>query len=311
MCSRRRSVLVAAALAVAGAVSLPAQTPVQGPARERALLARAESLLTWSVRQDSIVLAQRRTVWQARPVEHNGLVIVLPSVVSIADAKRGLDSASVLLREFGAIPEVFTRSLALYNLRAIGSDSVLAQPQFRTRLRVQLGLTGTVDGRESIDGWDVGAAVMKAFAESRDSTWATWLPAEFGIGGWPRNHAWGAYRELTESPWSVGVRCVAGQPAGCRLWLGLDRDSAPYAMRYTVADLRGLYAKEPQFGWFVRSERAVACVQGDDDACVAHAIRSRNPDEIPANGAGAGGFHGVGRRTLRSCDGNLGGFTGA
>ena len=284
-----------ATLGVGGAVPLvaqaPAQAPAQGPAGDRALLSRAESLLAWSVARDSVVLAKSRTAYRAHLVESGGLVLVVPGVVPTARGRLALDSARSLLREFGGIPEDFPRSLVIYNRQARDTGAVLASPALRARVWVQVGpLTLDTGGVWTIDGWDVAQAVLQAYRQSLDGDWHAWLPSHYGLGEWERASAWQAYRELTESPWSVGGRCVAGDPAGCRLWLGIDRDSAPYVTRYSATELR-TYASSSSQQWFTaRSDRGAACLRGEVAACVEYAIQQQRPLPFPAAD--------VGRRSL-------------
>jgi len=264
---------------------------LKGLARDRALLSRAESLLAWSVAKDSTLLAARRVAWRARLAEAGGLVLVVPSVVPAENARRALDSAQSLLREFGGIPEAFPRSLVIYNWEARDTGVVLASPVLSARTRVQFPLTPPAFGVGwTVNGWTVAASVLQAYRASLDDDWRTWLPTDFGLGGWERSIAWQAYRELTESPWSVGVRCVSGEPAGCRLWLGIDRDSAPYTTRYSAAELRTYLSSSSQEWHTRRSDRGVACLQGEDAACVEYAIHEQRPIQTPAAP--------VGRRSL-------------
>lgn len=291
MSSSLRVLLVTLAVLCLGcAAPLVAQAPLEGSARDRALLSRAESLLAWSVARDSTLLAARRVAWRARLAESGGLVLVVPSVVPAENARRALDSAQALLREFGGIPEAFPRSLVIYNSEATDTGVVLASPVLRARTRVQVGLMQVTGGSWTVNGWMVAASVMQAYRASLDDGWRTWLPTEFGLGGWERSLAWQAYRELTESPWSVGVRCVSGEPAGCRLWLGIDQDSAPYTRRYTAAELRTYLSSSSQERHTARSDRGVACLQGEDAACVEYAMHEQRPMQIPAAP--------VGRRSL-------------
>ena len=282
MCSPLRSLLATLAiLSVVGTAPLTAQMPLEARTRDRALLARAESLLTWSVAKDSALLAARRVAWRARLAEAGGLVLAVPSVVPADDARRSLDSARSLLNEFGGIPEAFSRSLLIYSARALDTGVVLGTPALRARVRVLVGLVSTDTlGNWTVDSWDVAQSVMRAYRESRHSEWRDWLPADFGLGGWNRAAAWLAYDELTASPWSVGAHCVEGDLAGCRLWLGIDRDSAPYSMRYTVAELRNYFSSRSWFAW--RSDRGVACLNGEDAACVEMATLSQRPMIVPA-----------------------------
>ena len=287
MCSPLRSLVVtAAALCLAHAAPLAAQAPLQGPARDRVLLARAESLLAWAVARDSAVLAERRAAWRARLSEVGGLVLVVPSVVPAERARRSLDSAQSLLREFGGIPESFPRSLVIYSNRGLDTGAVMASPALRARTRAQVGLGQDTSGSWTVDGWDVAASVMQAYRASLDDDWRTWLPTDFGLGVWGRGPALRAYSELTKSPWSVGARCVSGELAGCRLWLGIDRDSAPYSTRYTAVELRTYFSLDSRHWWVAQSKQGVACVQGEDAACVEYASQARQLERFPADGIG-------------------------
>jgi hypothetical protein len=282
---RRSLLLAAAALWAVGATPLAAQSPAaQEPAaaRERALVARADSVLAWSVSRDSALLAASRTAWRARLTESQGMVLVLPGVVPADDAQRALDSARALLRDFGGIPEGFPRTVVLFNFRALDTGAVLGAPALRSRTRVLVSLTGTEGGGETVEAANVAYSVMQAYQESLDISWHIWLPIDFGLDAGHRSAMWNAYRELTESRWSVGARCVAGEAAGCRLWLGIDPDSSPYSMRFTVADLRAFLSSGSEEWVTLRSDLGSACLKRDDAACVDYARRAHRPEPIPA-----------------------------
>ena len=288
MCSPIRALLVTTVvLGIAGAAPLVAQEPLSGLARDRALLSRAESLLAWSVAKDSTLQAARSVAWRARLAEAGGLVLVVPGVVPAENARRSLDSAHSLLREFGGIPEAFPRSLVVYNQQALDTGAALAAPALRARARVPVGLMSPdARGSWAVNGWDVATSLMQAYRATLDYDWRTWLPADFGLGGWERNAAWQVYQELTESPWLAGARCVSGMPASCRMWLGIDRDSAPYTTRYDATELRTYFSSGVREWRVVRSDRGVACLHGEDAACVEYAIQVQQPPPFPAFDAG-------------------------
>lgn len=284
MCSPRLFLLVASlALCLVRVAPVAAQVHQPDMVRERVLLARAESLLDWAVKQDSEALNRRRADWRARLSESGGLVIVLPKVVRVDDTRLALDSARSLLREFGGIPEAFLGSLVIFSDQALDTGVVLAAPGLRARLRVQVSLMvkETADNW-TIQPWQVASSVMQAYRLSLDKEWRTWLPADYGLGAWERAQALWAYGELTRSPWSVGTRCVAGEPASCRRWLGLDRDSSPYTTRYAVAELRSYFSSGSQEWYTARSDQGVACLQGEDAACVDYARHAQRPPQIPS-----------------------------
>ena len=128
-------------------------------------------------------------------------------------------------------------------------------------------------------GWWVALAVLRAYRATLDAEWRAWLPAEYGLRrAAPRGESlsWQAFNPTTAA---AGAGCLAGDPARCRHWLGLDRDSDPYAERFRAAELRSFF----DLDWSSHSDsRARPCLQGNDAACLAYARETGRPPAVPA-----------------------------
>lgn len=281
----------AAVAALVWAGGLAAQVPPGATPRERTLLARVDSL--WAqlrAREERERQAVRERA-RARLVETGGLAVVVPGQVPAEAALRSLDTAVVVLSDFGAIPESFARSVVVVIAGATDTGSVLAAPVVRDRRRVpvggiQLGAGGGGGPSFNLPVIVVASAIAWAYRDTRDAAWREWLPGNYGIGPWTRSATWTSFESLTRSPWSVGARCLAGEVRGCRLWLGVDRDSVPYTARYRSGELREFFERDRK--WI--AERSVAgrdCLSGAGAACYAYALEEPHPvPAIPADEAG-------------------------
>jgi hypothetical protein len=277
-------VLVLSALFVASAAPVRGQSPEEMDRRERRLLARAESL---QAQAEAQVAARDSVFWdrlrRPRVIQSRGATLVVGEAVPAAAAQRALDSAQALLRVFGAVPQQFAGRLVLYSLVDTTGDA-LRRPGFGSKRPIRVDLYRT--GPDSVPSWSIGTdAVAQALAaeyrDSLDLDWRYWLPYGYAVPQWTRSNAWQAFQELTRSPLSVAGRCVAGDVAGCRLWLAIDRDGEPFAERFTGADLRN---RLREFSFRVAdrtSEMGHACLEGVDAECVAYFQAERLTD-MPA-----------------------------
>jgi hypothetical protein len=276
--------LALAALLVVCAAPVRGQSPEETDRRERRLLARAESLQAQeAVRAD----ARQSAYWsrfRPRVIQSRGATLVVGEAVSAASAQQALDSGLTLLRTFGAVPERFAGRLVLYGMVDTRRDT-LSRLGIGSRrlLRVDVSQTGP----DSAQSWSVGAdAIARALAneyrDSLDVDWRHWLPYGYAVPHWTRSSTWGAFQELTRTPLSVAGRCVAGETAGCRLWLAIDRDAEPFAERFTGADLRNRLRGR---SWWSdaagASEVGHACIEGVDAACIAF-FRAQGFSDISA-----------------------------
>jgi hypothetical protein len=260
-------------LGCAGPVS--AQVPAGATPRERALLSRADSLY----RQIEARAEQERRLERERSravlVEDSGWAIVVPGQIPAVRALHSLDTTRTILREFGGIPDGFARSLVVVVASATDTGRALSAPIVRDRTRVRLSgiqYSGS-PGRDPILNLPpsvLAGAFERAFKESRDGDWRDWLPWDFGFRPWTRAAAWGAFQSLTTSPWIAGGGCLAGDPAACRRWLGVDRDSAPFRARYDAAELRADVIRRALPVGRVSPDGA-ACLAGKGEACYAFA----------------------------------------
>jgi hypothetical protein len=224
-------------------------------------------------------------------VESAGLAVVVPGQVTPDAAVRALDSAEALLRDFGGIPEEFARSVVFVFVNATDTAAALAASVAQGRRRVPIGgiqLTERKGGGSAynVSGLIVASAVAVAYRDARGGDWRAWLPGDYGIGPWGRGAMWSAFGSLARSRWLVGSRCLAGDVAGCRLWLGVDREASPYQARYRAEELRDYlddYGK-----WMAqRSPAGRDCLSGAASACFAYALEEHHPfPAVPADETG-------------------------
>jgi len=285
--------LALAALLVVSATPVRGQSPEETDRRERRLLARAESLLA---QEEARVVAKKEAFWsrlRPRVIQTRGATFVVGEAVPAASAQRALDSGLTLLRTLGAVPERFAGRFVLYGMVDTRRDT-LSRLGFGSRRLLLVDVSQA--GPDSSPSWSVSAdAVARALAveyrDSLDVDWRHWLPYGYAVPHWTRANTWGAFQELTRSPLSVAGRCVAGEVAGCRLWLAIDRDTEPFADRFTGADLRNLLPKSSLSNAASASEVGDACIEGIDAACVSF-FRARSFSDIPAPEASRRGLLG-------------------
>jgi hypothetical protein len=169
-----------------------------------------------------------------------------------------LRSDSILARA-GVVPSSFIRGVILVMRDAADTAAVLAAAGLADRRRLELNIAPPLT---QLDDWWVLGAVVAAYSASLDSAWAEWAQHAWGFIRWPDRMAERGGRELLAPAWSVADRCLAGEALGCRLYLGLDRDTHPYRARFTAAERRRMVE-----GYWGGHRGMVECRQGDDDAC--------------------------------------------
>jgi hypothetical protein len=283
---RLRAVVVVFTAAVIAA-RLGAQVPPGATARERALLARADSLYgQLEARQARVAQAQREQS-RGRLAESGGLAMVVAGTVPVAEALHALDSARVVLGAFGGVPEAFGRSVVVVFQDATDTGIALRADAVRDRRRVPVtGIVQSVSGpRWSVNGLLIAGIIARAYRASLDPDWRAWLPWDYGFGPWDRENAWAAFWALTRSPWAVSASCLAGAPAGCRLWLGVDRDTAPYEARFSAGELRQTIVEAVRWS-AERVESGRSCLDGADAACYAFVRETRFASAYPADETG-------------------------
>jgi hypothetical protein len=276
-------VLALAALLVVSAAPVRGQSPEETDRRERRLLARAESL---RVQVEAQWASKESAFWsrfRPRIIRSRGATLVVGEAVPAASAQRALDSGLTMLRTAGAVPGQFAGRLVLYGLLDPRGDT-LSRMGFRGRRQLEVQVSRT--GPDSAAIWSISAgavaqALAEAYRDSLDFDWRHWLPYRYALPQWTRSNAWEAFQELTRSPLSVAGRCVAGEMAGCRLWLAIDRDAEPFADRFTGADLRNRQGESSFGNAGGLSEVGHACLEGSDAACVAF-FQAQRFSDMPA-----------------------------
>ena len=269
----------AAGLLAAGAVAGRAQTPGERIAAARVRLARAEAAQAALARSDSDARAGESVRRRATPFNSEALTVLLPALTDDATGRRIVTGAAAMLDDIGGVPRDFIGTLVVVSDYAMDVDSVLRATGLRGRTRVRLDVGLQPD--TLTDDWKVATAVGRAFVGSRDREWKEWLPWNAAIGWGMARDGQAAIRELMAGDTRVGAKCLAGDARSCRLWLGLDRDANPYAVRFSPVELRRAMAT--RFFGNVGQSLIKDCLDGTDDACVRAASRG---DVLPAIPAG-------------------------
>ena len=274
-----RVVRVAVALALtAGARVAAAQGARGGEAATRALLARAEALQAQLARQDSVARQARYAELRARRFDAGDLTVLLPAAVGEVTGRRIATGAWAYLDTLGAIPAGYVRSLVAVAYEATERDSVTSAEGLQHRTRVMVEVPAHPD--TLADGWTVAIEIARAYVDTLDADWRAWLPFDLGIGWKHGREDAAALRDLAAAATRTGSECLGGTAAGCRLWLGLDRDPDPFASRYTVAEIRQVAAARPFYEYM--GPVVTQCVGGSDEACLRFA-RSGQVRPVPAS----------------------------
>lgn len=276
----RSAVLLLLALAVVREGQCQNARPGVGPTR--ALLARAESLWSGITRRDSASFYRLGLARGARRFDAGPLTVLLPGSVGTETGRRIASGAAQYVG--GVIPSAFVASRVVVTYAATGVDLKLRAEALDGRTKVMADVRAEPD--TFADGWVVAVALALDYRETRDSVWGGWLPLDLSLGWTLRRDGPAAVRELMRGDTRTGADCLAGGVAACRLWLGLDRDTAPYAVRYKPDELR----RQIEATWFAWGSAVGVmrrCIAGSDDACVrAAALGAVAP--IPAGPAPRG-----------------------
>jgi hypothetical protein len=256
-----RRLLLALVLAVVATATLRAQTAEDRQTTElRVLLGRLDAQLA------DLAVARARAEQATRPqrtarvVVSGGVALVLWTGVPDSLAHALAHRADSALRRSGVIPGSFTSELVFVMRDAADTAAALSDAGLADRRRVELNVALPL---QRVDDWWVLGPLLSAYAASLDSTWADWTQNAWGFVRWPDRAAERGGKELLAAAWDVADRCLAGDPAGCRRFLGLDTDAHPYRVRFTPAERRRLLE-----GYWGGYRGILACRNGDDDACV-------------------------------------------
>lgn len=275
----RTAVLALTFCAALGAAAAEAQGVRSGTARTRALVARAESLQAALARQDSIAKLQRYDDLRARRFDAGNVIVILPTVVGAVTGQRIASGAKRYLDSLGAVPASFIAARVAIAYPTAGWDSVLRAEGLGGRARLMVDIPAKPDSFE--DGWIVAAVFTRAYAQTLDPEWRSWVSEDLGLGFMKGRDDVAAVRELAAGDTHSGVECLGGRPAGCRRWLGLDREADSNSTRYSPAEIRALVSRR-LFEYL--GSVAKQCVNGSDDACLRFA-RSGGVSPVPAGTA--------------------------
>ncbi len=273
----RAAVLPLALLAATSSAAL-AQASRAGATDPAVLLARAESLRAVLARQDSATQASAGVPRRAMRFDSGPLTVLLPGTAGDATGRRIAARAVALLDDMGAVPAAFVSSRVVVSSYATSADAVLRAAGLAGRIRLRTDAGQRPD--TLTDDWQIATSIGAAYRATLDDEWTAWLPWNLGIGWKTGREDVAAVRELMAGQTRAGARCLAGEAAGCRLWLGLDRDANPYATRFTPPELRALMAVRYYYGGAAGLVRN--CLSGSDEACVRAASRGDLLPPIPA-----------------------------
>jgi hypothetical protein len=211
--------------------------------------------------------ADGRTI---RPVTHlpvrtqvvGGMMMIVLDMVPRSAVNSIATFADSALTEFGAIPAGFVASLVLVDDHIPPDHPALADPSLRSRTLVRMPWGDPRDTAVA-HGRRVAQPVAGAFWAGLDARWQQWLPYHLGVDWSPRDNGEESLNDLAGPSGSItGKQCLAGDVHGCRVWLGLDDDSASVTARYSLAELQESARRVNQGDIDVRE-----CVGGERASC--------------------------------------------
>lgn len=270
----------------AGGPALRAQRARARAADTRTLLARAESLEARVAVRDSTA---RRAVYRqrlARRFSAGDVTVLLAGATDEAVGARVAGRGKVLLDSLGAVPTSFLASRVVVAVTAAGVDSVLRADGLMGRARVAADVGTTLD--TVTGGFVVAVVLARAYRETLDATWRSWAPGDLTLSWLEARDGEQARRELLGGDVRVGARCLEGDVAQCRLWLGLDREARPFRVRYAPGELRRLISGGTWWEYESSGQPARDCVHGSDEACIRFVESGRFVDSIPAGALARG-----------------------
>jgi hypothetical protein len=259
--SERRAVLLALSLATGILEPALAQRAPDSTALLRARLAQVNGLFTAraELRHAEEARAPRRL---GRTQTEGNFTLLVSEAVPRDTVVRLAASADSILANFGGIPDSFIRTFVHVMPFVSDTAALLASPAMRGRSRLRLEWSGELPGFDLRDGWILAEPVVRAFRESRDSTWQAWLDYSYGVYWQPADAGEAAITMLTSPNYAVGNECLAGRSRSCRLWLGVDRDSQPFLVRYKPEELVSIAQQRT-----MRGAEGAACRAGEAATC--------------------------------------------
>jgi hypothetical protein len=287
---------VLALIALMTSVGAPGAAAQGARSPARALAARAESLEALVARQDSAAKRARYDDLRARRFDAGDVTVLVPAIVGEVTGGRIASGAEAYLDTMGGVPRAFVRSVVPIASATAGWDSVLRAGGLAGRRRLTVDVAARPD--TFADGWTIAVAIARAYTQTLDEEWRAWLPVDLGIGWKHGREDAAAVRDLAAGETRVGIECLGGRAAACRLWLGLDREPDAYGARYTPAEIRHIVAMRP-FAEYL-GPTAARCTQGSDEEC----LRYARAGQVPAVPASASALRSVLRelRVLHGAD---------
>jgi hypothetical protein len=272
--SRPGSLVLALAMLTVARPAPAQESSAIAEARDRAKLARADSLYANLMAQRAERQANRRGYL----VRSGDLNLIFWEAVPRSLGRQLGAGAGEMLREFGAVPEGFVRRSVVVQVWAVDTAGILAAPALRGSRRVWMEWPQPAD--TTAVSWRIASRLAAAYRETLDSAWQAWLPQDYGVQWERAREGQAALNALTLPREASGSECLAGKPAECRLWLGVDPDEHPYASRYRPAELRSI-VQERSYDERADADRS-SCLNGADDACLRLVERQRWLSPIPA-----------------------------
>lgn len=243
--------------------------------RSTTLLARAESLEAALQQSAQARDAEDQALHRGQVFQAGRVVAVLWEVVNPVVGQRLLATVDSTIGSFGGGPAGLLDSLVVVQVLATDTARVLSRSALTQRRRIELDW---VEADPDAGATRLINGIGRLFRTELDTVWQNWLPTNYGIE-WSNRERLAARNSLLEPGVATGQGCLTGRVSQCRLWLGLDDDARPIAMRYRGSEIRQSIA-----GWTAWSglRDRQACVRGDDAACIRFAEAHATVPPIPA-----------------------------
>ena len=298
---------ILAAVAIAVAVPAGAQTRAGDPARTAAYRARVETLaVRWRAASDAVTRAEaaRRERAPGVPISEGVLRVTADS--TLVSLVRGGSRAATQLIEatFGAEAAILTERqfIAERLARAERDDSVPVvrilrdgDPNGWTATTVVIGDAAETERQIA---WAIGSAVAPLFHARLDSALQRWLRSPIPAHRESRDELEIAYIELATASTPGARRCLAGDLAGCREFLGLVLPDDPALNGLTPTLRRSLVGARPALRTSAAWAAYDRCMLEElDDACVV-AARALPIEVIEAAISPTGARRSLARRAI-------------
>ena len=270
-----RTAIVLAALAVASGPAQAQGVLTRSTEELRALQLRltpprpdSEAFLRESKARDadSVRIAGQR---RGRVIREGAYAVIAPQAMSSQLARQAVRQADSLARSFPVVPEAFTRATVVFIPQTHDVNQVIRQAGLAPTRVVQADWSRWTDSSTAA-GNPVGLAVTKAYQETLDPLWRTWLPDDLTVGWRSLQYEW-AVRELSTPRYRVGSECLEGRAEGCRLLFALDVLEEPMS-QYSHAERRQ-FVMERMLG---SPDERTACGEGNDESCLRILVSSRH-----------------------------------